>query len=130
MIYATNWRLKYLNIYKKSLISSINEIIEDENSILNISSTQELEKNLFDLEVEKEIVKEEKVVKQKPKSNLSLGKLEDKISKVEEKIEKLKKSQFEEEIYSDSKKMQEIDEQINQLEEELTKLTEEYLERA
>ena len=96
----------------------------------NYQDFKELEKNLFDLEVEKEIVKEEKVVKQKPKSNLSLGKLEDKISKVEEKIEKLKKSQFEEEIYSDSKKMQEIDEQINQLEEELTKLTEEYLERA
>lgn len=97
----------------------------------NYQDFKELEKNLFDLE---EVVtsnkKEDKKVYQKPKNNISLGKLEEKISKTEEKIEKLKKSQFDEEVYSDSKKMKEIDEMISSLEEELQELTDQYLERA
>ena len=90
---------------------------------------KELEKALFDLEPEKE-VKDTKVKNTKPKSNISLGKLEDKITKTEEKIKKLKASQFEEEVYLDSKKMKEVDEEIARLEEELNELTDEYLERA
>ena len=60
----------------------------------NYQDFKELEKSLFDLDQEEDHSKrEDKKVYQKPKSNLSLGKLEEKISKIEEKIEKLKKSQ-------------------------------------
>ena len=97
----------------------------------NYQDFKELEKSLFDLDQEEDHWKsEDKKVYQKPKSNLSLGKLEEKISKIEEKIEKLKKSQFDEEVYSNPTKMKEIDETISSLEKELQELTDQYLERA
>lgn len=97
----------------------------------NYQDFKELEKSLFDLDQEEDHSKrEDKKVYQKPKSNLSLGKLEEKISKIEEKIDKLKKSQFDEEVYSNPTKMKEIDETISSLEKELQELTDQYLERA
>ena len=51
------------------------------------------------------------------------------IEKVEKQIEELKKSQYDEEVYSNRKKMEEIDKKIELLEEELLSLEEEYLLR-
>lgn len=70
--------------------------------------------------------KEEKVVK---RSRISTDKLEAKIAKLEQEIEDLKEMQFDEEIYTDQRKMDEIDEQITDKKIELDKLSEEYLER-
>lgn len=98
----------------------------------NYQDFKEIEQGLFNLEPKQEN-KIEKKVDEKPlverKRSSSTSRLEDKISKIEGKINKLKKFQFEEEVYSDSKKMKEIDEQLALLEEELLILSEEYLER-
>ena len=96
----------------------------------NYQDFKELEKSLFEIETPSTYKEEKKIVNQKPKSNISLGKLEEKISKLEERIEKLKKSQFDEEVYQNANKMKEIDQQIESLEEELLALSEQYLERA
>jgi ATP-binding cassette subfamily F protein 3 len=97
----------------------------------NYQDFKELEKELFNMDegVVSSTNKEVKETRPKEK-NISLNKLEEKISKIEAKIEKLKKSQFDEEIYTNSVKMKEIDQEISTLEEELIKLSEEYLERA
>lgn len=97
----------------------------------NYQDFKELEKELFNMD-EGIVSSSNKEVKEtRPKEkNISLNKLEEKISKIEAKIEKLKKSQFDEEIYTNSVKMKEIDQEISTLEEELIKLSEEYLERA
>lgn len=94
----------------------------------NYQDFKEIEKSLFDLDtlITKTIEKKEKKVKN---VSISTSKLEEKISKLEIKIEGLKKTQFEEEIYTDQIKMNEIEDQINSLSDELKKLTEEYLER-
>lgn len=97
----------------------------------NYETFKELEKGLFLLEDEEKKentkVKEEKIVK---KSNLSLGKLEDKILKTEKKIKELKESQFDEEVYSSIFKMREVDAQIEALTKELEALEEDYLSRS
>ena len=97
----------------------------------NYETFKELEKGLFLLEDEPKKenikVKEDKPVK---KSNLSLGKLEDKIGKTEKKIKELKESQFDEEIYSSIFKMREVDAQIEALTKELEALEEDYLSRS
>lgn len=88
-----------------------------------------LESQLFNLE-EKIITPEKNDDKPlKKERTISTSKLEEKIAKIEKKIEVLKKSQFDEEIYTSSLKMKEIDDEIKVLEEELILLEEEYLSR-
>ena len=65
----------------------------------------------------------------KPKKATSTSKLEEKIKKCEEKIASYKKSQFEEEVYTNPNKMKEIDDILAKLQEELNALEEEYLLR-
>ena len=95
----------------------------------NYQDFKEIEKGLFDLSEEKFCKKKENLEIIKPARTLSTSKLEERILKIEEKIEKLKKSQFDEEIYSNAIKMKEIDSQIELLQLELDKLEEDYLSR-
>ena len=74
-----------------------------------------------------EVVTKEKY--EKPKKAPSTSKLEEKIKKCEEKIASYKKSQFEEEVYTNPNKMKEIDDILAKLQEELNALEEEYLLR-
>ena len=94
----------------------------------NYQEFKEKEASLFDLEETKEeVVSKEKY--EKPKKAPSTSKLEEKIKKCEEKIASYKKSQFEEEVYTNPNKMKEIDEILAKLQEELNALEEEYLLR-
>ena len=94
----------------------------------NYQEFKEKEASLFDLEETKEeVVTKEKY--EKPKKTPSTSKLEEKIKKCEEKIASYKKSQFEEEVYTNPNKMKEIDDILAKLQEELNTLEEEYLLR-
>ncbi len=72
--------------------------------------------------------KEEKVKTVKKASRLSPEKIEGKISQLEAEIESIKELMFEEEYYTDSRKMNELDEQITDKKIELSKLEQDYLE--
>lgn len=96
----------------------------------NYQDFKEKEQELFALEpVEKKQPKEEKRAIKREKSAVSTGKLEIRIAQTEKEIARLKQSQFEEEVYSDRGKMEEVDRKIQKLEKELAELSEEYLER-
>lgn len=97
----------------------------------NYQTFKELEKQLFNLGDSTTENKVEEIKPKKEKKNyISTSKLEDKIAKIEKTIKDLKQSQFDEEIYTDGKKMKEIDLKIEELTNELNALEEEYLSRA
>ncbi|MDD3422637.1 MAG: ABC-F family ATP-binding cassette domain-containing protein [Bacilli bacterium] len=96
------------------------------------ASYQRSLKGIVVKEVKVEKPDSEKVTKvktQKKGSRLSPAKLEAKIAKLEDEIDNLQQLMYEEEYYTDSRKMEELDNAITDKKIELDKLTEEYLEK-
>ncbi|MDD6302635.1 MAG: ABC-F family ATP-binding cassette domain-containing protein [Bacillales bacterium] len=93
----------------------------------NYQTFKELEKQLFNCEIVQD-KKQPPVIKEK-KNYISTSKLEEKIKRLEKRIKELIESQFLEEVYTDSKKMKEIDLEIENSKKELESLEEEYILR-